>query len=212
VIAARIGDDHFLVWRIAEERAAALVPGLPPLITGGGAWLLCAVAEFRSWRLFGWPGPGRLRTAAWLVPCTLPDGSIGNAFVRRYVDHALIPRGSVLAGWNQTAIRIASDHVSIAGQAAASAGERSSMSSLAWFDADRCGLLAGPRGWSRWPIAKRSWSWSFRLAALHSAVALQWGGRSVGMITVSPTVARWGTPSGLPGGQGRSPGALRRAP
>jgi len=202
VITARIGNDHFLVWRISEGRAAELVPGLAPLIADQSAWLLCAAAEFRTWRLFGWPGLGRLRTAAWLVPCTLADGRIGNAFVRRFVDHALAPHGWAIGGWNQAAIRISVDRVSIGGQATASAGAISSKGCLAWFDADRCGLLSSPRGWSLWPIAKQDWGWSFRLADLHSPVARAWGAEPIGMITVSHTLAYWGAPIDLPGDHG----------
>jgi hypothetical protein len=199
MIAARIGCDHFLVWRMSEARAAALVPGLTPLMGDQGAWLLCAAAEFTAWRLFGLPGLGRLRTAAWLVPCTLDDGSIGNAFVQRFFDHALAPRGWAFAGWTQTAIRISTDRVTIGGQATACAGATVAASGLAWFDADRCGLLYGPRGWSRWPIAKRDWSWSFRQADMRSSVAMEWGAQPVGLITVRHTLARWGHPIVLPG-------------
>lgn len=195
MIAARIGHDHFLVWRMEERRAAALVPGLRPVVGEGTAWLLCAAAEFAPWRLFGLPGCGRLRTAAWLVPCALPDGRIGNAFVRRFVDHPLVPRGWSFAGWSHAGIRISDDSVAIANQATASAGEPSSAVGLKWFDADRCGLLPGRNGWSHWPIAKRDWRWSFRSAAMRSPVANAWGAQACGIITVHRTLAVWGAPA-----------------
>lgn len=197
MIAARIGHDHFVVWRIPEAQAAALVPGLSPVVSDGWAWLLCAAAEFRSWRVLGLPGLGCLRTAAWLVPCVLADGSIGNAFVRRYIDHAWSPHGWSFAGWRHAAIRISADELQVSGQVSAHVGRAAPAEALAWFDADRCGLLRQTSGWSRWPIAKRDWQWSFRTAEIRSVVAERWHAQPCGMITVHRTVAVWGTPTAL---------------
>jgi hypothetical protein len=194
VIAADIGHDHFLVWRIDKSQAAALVSGLQPFVSEGSAWLLCAAAEFRVWRLLGFPGIGSLRTAAWLIPCVLADGRIGNAFVSRFVDHAWFPHGWTFVGWNHTNIRIAADRVTIGGQASAKAGGFADAHQLSWFDSDRCGLISKRGGWSRWPIVKQDWRWSFRMAHMHSPVAHEWGAQAVGMITVNRTLALWGRP------------------
>lgn len=197
MIAARIGHDHFVVWRIPEAQAAALVPGLAPVVSGGWAWLVCAVAEFRSWRLYGFPGIGCLRTAAWLVPCVLADGRIGNAFVSRFVDHAWLPHGWSIGGWRHANIRISADDLLIGGQVSAHANGAAPADALAWFDADRCGLLRQVSGWSRWPIAKCDWGWSFRAAEIRSAVAKRWHAQPFGVITVNRTVAVWGMPTAL---------------
>ena len=122
VIAADIGHDHFLVWRIDKSQAAALVTGLRAFVSEGNAWLLSAAAEFLGWRLSGFPGIGCLRTAAWLVPCVLSNGRVGNAFVSRFIDHALLPHGWSLAGRNHTNIRLTAVLVTIGGQASAKAG------------------------------------------------------------------------------------------
>jgi len=195
VIAARIGHDHFVVWRIREAQAAALVPGLTPVASDGWAWLLCAAAEFRSWRLLRLPGIGCLRTAAWLVPCTFTDGRIGNAFVGRFVDHAWLPHGGEFSGWRQANIRLSADEIHISGQVSAQARGLVPTEALAWFDADRCGLIREAAGWSYWPIAKCDWRWSFRAAAIRSAVAERWQAQPFGMITVHRTVAVWGAPT-----------------
>ena len=191
VIAVRIGHDHFAVWRIAAGLAAALVPGATPLLDAEGGWLLHAAVEFRSCRLFGVPVPGRLHSAAWLVPCQGRHDGLANALVRRCIGHPLLPTGILLAGWSTARIRIDGDSFCVVGSTWARARPGLPDHDLAWFDRDRGGLLPDAGGWRPWSIAKREWRWRARSADLGPA---PWPARPVGLITVVPTVARWCIP------------------
>jgi hypothetical protein len=194
MITAQIGHDHFIVWKIPITQAKVLVPGLTPVISNGWAWLFCAVAQFHPWRIYGISGLAPLRTAAWLVPCVLNHGHIGNAFVHQYLDHALIPHGWALGGWTHTPIRITAHTVIVSGQASARAGTACAQDELSWFSDDRCGLIQQHAQWFRWPIAKCDWRWSFRSASITSEVAKNWNAQPYGLITVHPTLAKWGKP------------------
>jgi hypothetical protein len=191
VIAVRIGHDHFAVWRIEAGLAAALVPGATPLLDAAGGWLLHAAVEFRSCRLLGLPAPGGLRSAAWLVPCQGRQGGLANALVRRCLDHPLLPPGLRLAGWSTTRIHIDGDGFRVAGGTWACARPGRPHHDLAWFKRDRGGLLPDGGGWRPWPIAKRHWGWRVRCADLGPT---PWPAQAVGLVTVRPTVARWGRP------------------
>ena len=202
MISTRIGHDHFLVWSLAPEVAASLVPDLQPWVVDGRAFLLCAGAEFHGWRWQGFPGMLPLRVAGWLVPCMLTHSSgrhasggqvsgsqaIGNAFVRRFIDHPLIP-------WRHERIRIDGDGFEVRGIANGRRMPGSPSLDLQWFADDRCGVVRSSRGWHRWPIAKKSWAWRASNARLQAPWAEQLGAQAVGMITVAGTLARWGRPT-----------------
>jgi len=186
MITAIIGHDHFLVWSLPSRTAQALAPGLVPWTENGHGFLLFAAAEFRHWRCHGLPGLGRLRVAGWLIPCQVPSNRIGNAVIKRFIDHALLPLG-------RTRVRIDSTGVVMAGVAAGHRLSGPTRDPLAWFDRDRCGLMPSRRGWRRWPLAKCDWAWTVHPASLHSTWAESLDARPLGMITVAPTLSIWAT-------------------
>ncbi len=194
MITTRIGHDHFAIWRIDAACAERLVPGATPFISGGTAWLLAATAAFHATRWHGLPVPGTIRTAAWLIPCTLANGRIGNAFVARFVDAPGVLSGWRFAGWRSTTIRLAEQGFLVHGATWARRQPGNPTDDLAWFTRDRCGLFERSGRWWRWPIAKRDWRWTCHAAELGPT---PWPARPVGMITVASTVARWGTPQGM---------------
>lgn len=194
MITARIGHDHFLIWRCSPVTAASLVPGLTPVIEGGSAFLLFAAAEFPVWRWHGLPGFGPLRVAGWLIPCCFRHQGqprIGNAFLHRYLDHRFLPRMGPRIRVNQAGLRAG-------GIAAGQRRDGPIPAGLDWFTATRCGLLRRPDGWHHWPIAKEDWSWQAHAATLQAPWADALEARPVGMITVSTTLARWGVPEETP--------------
>lgn len=194
MIAARIGYDHFLVWRLPKATAEDLLPDLTPVTEGGSAFLLFAAAEFQVWRWHGLPGLGTLKVAGWLIPCHFVHrGShhIGNAFLHRYLDHSLFP----LPG---PRIRVNGTGLQVSGIAQGQRREGPPPMGLDWFTLDRCGLLHRASGWNLWPIAKRDWSWQAHAAEVQAPWADALEARPVGMITVARTMARWSRPKASP--------------
>ena len=113
MIDARIGYDHFLVWRLPLATAERLLPGLTPVTEAGAAFLLFAAAEFRVWRWHGLPGLGPLHVAGWLIPCHFVhrgSHSIGNAFLHRYLAHSLL-------AWSGPRIRLDRTRLQVSGVA-----------------------------------------------------------------------------------------------
>jgi hypothetical protein len=190
MIAAAIGHDHFLIWRLSPETARALVPGLDPWIENGHAFLLFAAAEFRIWRFWGLPGLGRLHVASWLVPCRIDSERIGNAFIRRYFNHPLLPIGG-------PRIQLWDDGLAVHGVASGCRTPGAAPDGLAWFGRDRCGLVGFHGAWQRWPIAKTDWTWTVHAASVKSSWAEELGAQPLGMISVVSTNAKWARPRPL---------------
>jgi hypothetical protein len=162
VIAPDVSWDCFIAWRAP---APPLPAGLAPVCSGGGPWRLLAVAELRRVRVAGWRLPFTCRVAAWLVPCVLPDGCIGNLFRAAWSDDpatALAMRAIGLpARWAR--LRIDGTVVAVPG-CTVRVGAAQDAPDLAWFAADRCGIVARRHGWRRLPLAKRHWRMQLRHA------------------------------------------------
>ncbi len=198
MIAARIGHDQFLVWRLPLAQARALLPSVAePVISEGHAWLLFAIARLEHTRVLGWPVPGTRSVAGWLIPCHAPGGGIGNLFLNAFSDD----RGVLLAyralGLRQVLharLRVTREQV-VAPGVRAHLGDPSATPSLSWFATDRCGLIvrdvSGERV-ARLPLVKRGWHWQPRRMSVEAAFAAAHGATPVAAIDCSHDLAIWG--------------------
>lgn len=197
MIAARIGHDHFLVWRLPLDRAQALVPiGARPVHCNGQAWLLFAIAELKQTRVRGLPVPGRRTVAGWLIPCEAPEGGVGNLFLQAYSDDPLVVIAYRVLGLHraQHAPLSVDDRDIRAPGVRATLGEKGHAPDLAWFAADRCGLLARGDAVVRLPLAKRGWHWQVRTMTVEAPFAANLGAVPVAAIDCSQDLALWGMP------------------
>ncbi len=198
MIAAGIGHDRFLVWRVPYERIVQLLPsqtGLQPLHHAGEGWLLFAVAQLECLRIAGIIWRYRPQVAAWLVPCR-HQGRIGNYFLSAASDDALTVlamRGLGLPA-QHARIRHTAKRILIPGQVAACVGPAGPLPDLTWFAQDRCGFLGGRTGVRRLPLAKQQWTWRTHAGDLHAPFAQHLQGRPVGIIDCSHDLATWGRP------------------
>lgn len=197
MIAARIGLDRFLVWRLPLAKAIALLPpGPPPVAEDGHAWLLFAAARLERLRVAGCPLPAT-QVAAWLIPCTLANGAIGNAFLAGFSDRRLPAWTMGRLGIPRTRrVAIAHDEhrLEVAGEAAAEIGADQAVPGLEWFARDRCGLVPGTSRWRRLPLTKRSWAWRARQAVLRADFADSRGAEPLCAIDCSGDDAVWSLP------------------
>ena len=200
MIAASIGLDRFLVWRLPLARATALLPpGPPPVADGDHAWLLFAAARLERLRVGGCPLPPT-QVAGWLIPCALGGGAIGNAFLAGFSDRRLPAWGMGRLGIPRTR-RIAIDHtehrLDVAGEVAAEIGAERTVSGLEWFARDRCGLVPAAAGWRYLPLRKRSWAWRTRAVSLRADFADSCSAEPLCAIDCSDDEAIWGLPRRL---------------
>lgn len=203
MIAARIGADHFIAWRL---RAAPPLPhGLEAVRDGGGPWLLFACASLQRVRLGGLAWPGRCRVAAWLVPCHLPDGGVGNLFQAAYSDAPAVIAAYRLLGMRSASLaRLRVDATGISGPGVrARLGAPLAVPDLAWFAADRCGLIATRHGVRRLPLAKRGWQHRGRAVAVDCPALAGGAATAVAALDCSADLACWGMP--VPLAAARSP-------
>lgn len=200
MIAARIGLDRFLVWRLPLATAVTLLPsGPPPVADGDHAWLLFAAARLERLRVAGCPLP-RTQVAAWLIPCTLVDGAIGNAFLAGFSDRRLPAWAMGRLGIPRTRC-VTIDHrdhrLEVAGEVAAEIGPDQPVPGLDWFTRDRCGLVPSTAGWRHLPLTKRSWAWRTRRCAIRAGFADSCGAEPLCAIDCSDDEAVWGLPRRL---------------
>ena len=208
MIAARIGSDHFLVWRLTLTHATRLLPPTArPLISDGQAWLLFAIAELEKVRVSGVPVPGRRRVAAWLIPCHTTSGGLGNFFLQAMSTDPLVVLAYRVLGMRE--VRHAPLQVSprsiCAPGVRATLGATCDVPELAWFALDRCGLIARPSNRppdrhpsiARLPLVKRSWHWQPRMMTVEAPFAASLGAEPVAAIDCSYDVALWGAPYGF---------------
>lgn len=199
MIGARIGVDVFIAWRLRES--LPLPPGLIPVTAGGGPWLLFACACLDRLRVGRLAMPGRRRhVAAWLTPCHLADGTIGNLFLSACSNDPLVVAAYRALGISRAAY--ASLHIDTVGLAApklrAGFGAPIAMPDLGWFKADRCGIIAGRGGLRRLPLAKRSWQYQIRSVCVASSSRVPHSGEPVAAIDCSHDTACWARPRASP--------------
>ena len=197
MIGARIGADHFIAWRL---RAAPPLPhGLEAVREGGGPWQLFACASLERVRVRGIVCPGRCRVAAWLVPCRLPDGTIGNLFQAAYSDAPAVVAAYRLLGVRSAFLaRLRVGATGLCGPGVrARFGAPLTVPELAWFATDRCGLIATRGGVLRLPLAKRGWHHRARTVAVDCPALAGDAANVVAALDCSGDLACWGLPAGL---------------
>lgn len=196
MIAAHIGTDHFLVWRLPLTHATRLLPPTAnPLISDGQAWLLFAIAELKRVRVLGVPVLGRRRVAGWLIPCHTTSGELGNMFLQALSTDPLVVLAYRALGMREvrhTPLQISQCAIRAPGVRAI-LGDPCSVPELAWFAHDRCGLIARHTTIVRLPLAKRGWHWQPRTMTVDAPFAARLGAQPVAAIDCSHDLALWGS-------------------
>jgi hypothetical protein len=194
MIQARIGADLFIAWRLRSE--PTLPVGLEPVREGGGPWLLFACARLRRLRVLGVPAPGHRHVAAWLMPCQLGGGLIGNLFLSACSDDPLVVAAYRALGLRDATLarlRVESGRLAAPGLRAMVGGPLA-VSDLAWFQRDRCGIINRSGVPHRLPLAKRGWRHAVRSVHITTGPA---DADPVGVLDCSDDLAHWGSPRPL---------------
>jgi hypothetical protein len=197
MITARIGYDHFLVWRLPLARATHLLPPTAePLIHDGHAWLLFAIAELKHTRVYGLPLIGSRKVAGWLIPCRTDGRNIGNFFLQALSNDPLIALAYHIMGMRSvrhTPLRVDQHSIRTTG-VRATLGEPCQLPELAWFTLDRCGLIARHSSIARLPLVKRGWHWQTRTMTVDAPFATSLDALPLAAIDCSNDLALWGAP------------------